>query len=136
MVRESMAETGNTRFFAAGGVSAAMRWISLTAGLLLAGCSVSPPVPVTLAFPDFPENSTVVDLGQSVTIDVAGDAVTWSCAGAGCAPLRTTPTSVTFKAAGITGKAVLTAMSKKQPAVKRDITVAVGLNDSPDMLCK
>ncbi len=109
-----------------------MRLLFIAAAVLLAGCSD----PVTLVFPDFPQNSTVLDLGQSVTIDVVGDGVTWSCAGAGCAPLKATPTSVIFKAAGITGKAVLTATSKREPNVKKAITIAVGLNDSPDMLCK
>lgn len=111
------------------------------AALMLAGCSTAPPAPVTLAFPDFPQNSVTLDLGQSVTVDVeakndGGAGVTWTCEGK-CGPLTTTPASVTFKAAGIiTGKAVLTATSKKQPSVSRQFRISVGLNDSPDMLCK
>jgi hypothetical protein len=112
--------------------------------LLLAGCSqISHPrdLPVTLSFPDFPQNVADLDLGQSVTIDVetsndGGAGVTWSCAGAACAPLKATPSSVTFHAGGITGTAVLTAKSIKQPDVFRNFRVSVKLNDSPDMLCK
>ena len=114
-----------------------------TISLGLAGCAASAkkPMPVTLSFPDFPENTAVMDLGQSLTIEIAaqnddGAGVTWKCEGEGCAPLKTTPTSLIFKAAGITGKAVITATSKKQPSVSRTITVGVGLNESPDMLCK
>lgn len=65
------------------------------------GCTYTPDAPVTLAFPDFPENPAVVHLGQSVTIGVS----TQNAAGAGCAPLKTTPASVTFKVSGITVKA-------------------------------
>jgi hypothetical protein len=109
--------------------------------LVLAGCSRAPVAPVTLAFPDFPENVADMDLGQSLTFDVEtandnGLGVTWTCKGEACAPLQTTPGSVTFKAGGITGKAVLVATSKKQPEVTRQIRINVKLNDSPDMLCK
>jgi hypothetical protein len=116
-----------------------MKRLSVVLAVLLAGCSRQ--LPVKLAFPDFPENVVSLDLGQSVTIDVVavndhGAGVTWSCEGPGCAPLKSTPASVQFKAAGITGKATLTAKSRKQPSVARSITINVGLNDSPDMLCK
>jgi len=106
--------------------------------IFLAGCS-SPPV--TLSFPEFPEGIVVVDLGQSVTIEVkaendGGRGVTWSCAGAACVPLKSTPTAMTFKAIGITGNAKITATSIKQPAISRTINIVVGLNESPDLLCK
>jgi hypothetical protein len=116
-------------------------WL-LSKALVSGGCTYEErDLPVTLRFPDFPDNVAVVDLGQTVTIDVEaanddGVGVTWSCAGAGCAPLKVTPTSVTFKAIGITGKAVITATSRKHPNISRNITVSVSLNDSPDMLCK
>ena len=116
-------------------------WCPLALALALAGCSKKPVQQVRLSFPDFPENVADMDLGQSLTIDVEaanddGAGVTWSCRGEACTPLKTTPTSVTFDARGITGKAVLTAVSKKQPAVSREIRINVKLNDSPDMLCK
>jgi len=112
------------------------------AAICLAGCAKQPEKQVSLSFPEFPQNSVVLDLGQSVTIEVEaanddGAGVTWKCDGAACAPFRaTTPTSVTFKAGGITGKAVVTATSKKQPSVSKEIRIGVGLNESPDMLCK
>jgi hypothetical protein len=43
---------------------------------------------------------------------------------------------VTFKAVGITGTAVLKAVSKKLPDVTRQIRINVKLNESPDMVCK
>jgi hypothetical protein len=113
------------------------------AALVLAGCS--PEIPtrpeVKIDFPDFPQNVADMDLGQSITIDVEtanddGAGVTWSCAGDACAPLKATPTSVTFKAVGITGTAVLKAVSKKLPDVTRQIRINVKLNESPDMVCK
>jgi len=109
--------------------------------LVLAGCSKKPVEQVKLSFPDFPENVADMDLGQSLTIDVEaandeGAGVTWSCSGEACARLKTTPSSATFNAVGITGKAVLTAVSKKQPSVTRSIRINVKLNDSPDMVCK
>ena len=114
-------------------------WCGLA--LLLAGCSKKPVEQVRLSFPDFPENVADMDLGQSLTIDVetandGGAGVTWSCKGEACAPLKMAPGSVTFRAVGLTGKAVLTAVSRKQPAVSRDIRINVKLNDSPDMVCK
>jgi hypothetical protein len=120
-------------------VKRASWWCS--AAMALAGCSRSPVKPVTLSFPDFPENVADMDLGQSVTVDVetandGGAGVVWTCGGEACAPLKTTPTSVTFKASGVTGKAVLTAVSKKQPEVTRNLMISVKLNESPDMLCK
>jgi hypothetical protein len=114
----------------------------LFVALVSGGCVYEPDnLPVTLTFPDFPENVATIDLGQSLRIDAdgandEGGNVTWSCAGAGCAPLQVTPTSVTFKAVGIAGKAVITAVSRKQPGVSRKITVSVGVNESADMLCK
>ncbi len=115
-------------------------WLGML-GLGLSGCARKPELPVTLSFPDFPQNVAVLDLGQAVTIDVvaandSGAGVTWSCAGPGCGPLKTTPTSVIFKAGGITGRAVLTATSRKQPEVTKKFRISVGLNESPDMLCK
>lgn len=118
-----------------------MKRIACIVAIALGGCAYTPDGPVALTFPDFPESIAVLDLGQSVTIGVnaqndGGAGVTWTCAGPGCAPLKTTPASVTFKASGITGTAVITATSKKQTGVTRKITVTVGLNESPDMLCK
>lgn len=112
--------------------------VTVVAVFISAGCQTEP---VTLAFPDFPEGIVAIDLGQSVTIEVVakndgGRGVIWSCAGAGCAPLKSTPTSVTFKALGITGNAKITATSKKQPSVSKTINVVVGLNESPDLLCE
>ena len=116
-----------------------MKRVCVVLPVLLAGCSRQ--LPVTLMFPDFPENVVSLDLGQSVTIDVVatndhGAGVTWSCDGPGCAALKSTPASVQFKAVGITGKAIVTAKSRKQPSVTRSMTINVGLNDSPEMLCK
>jgi hypothetical protein len=116
----------------------------LLIGLTFAGAFVSAgcgTAPVSLAFPDFPQGVVTIDLGQSVTIDVAvqndgGKGVTWTCAGDACTPFKSTPTSATFKAIGITGTAKITATSKKQPAVTRSIKVVVGLNDMPDLLCE
>lgn len=115
--------------------------IGLAIALALAGCARQPDLPVEVIFPDFPENTATIDLGQSVTIDVetkndGGAGVTWSCKGEGCGVLKPTSQSLTFKAIGITGKAVVTATSKKQPGVRKDFTVKVGLNESPDQLCK
>ena len=105
---------------------------------ILAGCSSTS---VRLTFPEFPEGVVVVDLGQSVTIEVkaendSGKGVAWTCAGAACVPLKSTPTAVTFKAIGITGNAKITATSMKQPAVRRTINIVVGLNEAPDLLCR
>jgi hypothetical protein len=112
--------------------------LTIAAALIPVGCSS---LPVRLTFPDFPEGVVALDLGQSVTIDVAaanddGKGVTWSCAGTACAPLTSTPVSVTFKAIGITGNAKITATSKKQTAISKSIKVVVGLNDAPDLLCR
>src|SRR5579872_7356220 len=112
----------------------------LGSALILVSCA-GPVVPVTLAFPDFPENVASMDLGQRLTIDVSaandsGAGVTWKCTGDACAPLKTTPASATFKASGITGKAVITATSKKQTGVSRSLTITVVLNESPDMICR
>jgi len=109
--------------------------------LSVTGCARQPELPVTLSFPDFPQSTATIDLGQAVTVDVeakndGGAGVIWSCKGEGCGVLKTTPQSVTFKAIGITGKAVLTATSRKRPNVTRNFTVKVGLNESPDQLCK
>ena len=117
-----------------------MKRLLLCAALIGAGCA-KPGPPVSILFPDFPENVADLDLGQSITVDVetandGGAGVTWTCKGEACGPLKTTPTSVTFKSVGLTGKAVLTAASKKQPEVRRHLIVSVKLNDSPDMLCK
>jgi hypothetical protein len=121
----------------------AICWCSAVCSIAiwLAGCAAKPVAPVTLNFPDFPEGVTAMDLGQSLTIDVAaandgGAGVIWTCAGEACGPLKMTPTSLIFKACGLTGKAVVTAASKKQIDVTRRITIAVKLNESPDMLCK
>jgi len=111
--------------------------ITLCATFVAAGCGTPP---VALAFPDFPQGLVTVDLGQRITIEVAaendgGMGVTWSCAGAACVPLNSTPTSVIFKATGITGTAKITATSKKQPSVTKSINIVVGLNEMPDLLC-
>lgn len=118
------------------------RWIP--AGLmigasLLSGCYAT--APVTLTFEDFPENVAVVSLGQSITIDVTarnddGKGVSWTCVGDACTPLASTPTSTKFTATGITGKAIITAKSLKQPSVTKSITVTVNLNEIPDLLCR
>ncbi|HWE50996.1 MAG TPA: hypothetical protein VG273_14475 [Bryobacteraceae bacterium] len=110
----------------------------LAAALLAGGCSNKP---VTLEFPDFPEGVVSLDLGQRVTIEVAakndgGKGVTWTCTGDACTTLVTTPTSAKFKALGITGTAKITATSKKQPAVSKAIRIIVGLNETPDLLCR
>jgi hypothetical protein len=112
--------------------------LTFAGALVSTGCSTAP---VTLAFPDFPQGMVTIDLGQSVTIEVAaqndgGKGVTWTCAGDACTPFKSTPTSATFKAIGITGTAKITATSKKQPAVMKSIKIVVGLNDMPDLLCK
>jgi hypothetical protein len=109
----------------------------LISSILLLGCKTQP---ATLAFPDFPEGVVTLDLGQRVTIDViaandGGKGVTWTCTGTACTTLTTRPTSVTFKALGITGTAKITATSKKQPAVSKTLRIIVGLNDTPDLLC-
>jgi hypothetical protein len=115
-------------------------WL-FSAAIALAGCASAPVAPVSLTFPDFPQNTVAMDLGQSITIDVAaandgGAGVTWTCEGKACGPLKATPSSLVFKAIGLTGKAVVTAASKKQKDVSRQITINVKLNESPDMLCK
>ena len=112
--------------------------LTFAGAVVSAGCSTAP---VSLAFPDFPQGVVTIDLGQSVTIEVAaqndgGKGVMWTCAGDACTPLKSTPMSATFKASGITGTAKITATSKKQPTVNKSIKVVVGLNEMPDLLCK
>ena len=114
-----------------------VKCITLCVTLVPMGCRTPP---VTLAFPDFPQGMVTIDLGQRITIDVAaendgGRGVTWSCAGAACVPLNSTPASVIFKATGITGSAKITATSKKQPSITKSIDIVVGLNEMPDLLC-
>jgi hypothetical protein len=112
--------------------------VALCATFVLAGCRTPP---VTIVFPDFPQGLITIDLGQRITIEAVtqndgGQGVTWSCAGAACLPFTsTTPTSVTFKAIGITGTAKITATSKKQPSITKSINILVGLNEMPDLLC-
>lgn len=96
--------------------------------------------PVALDFPDFPLGVAVIDLGQRLTVNVdarndGGKGVTWSCAGAACTRLASTPKSATFHASGITGTAILTATSIEQPKVKKSLKVTVYLNALPQMLC-
>jgi hypothetical protein len=98
---------------------------------------------VSLTFPDFPAGVVVIDLGQSLDVDVTttndgGKGVTWTCTGDACAKpakMASTPTTATFRALGITGTATITAKSIEQPAIARSVTVTVGLNDVPDALC-
>ena len=98
---------------------------------------------VTLTFPDFPAGVVVIDLGQTLDVDVtaandAGKGVTWTSAGDACAKpakMTSTHTKATFTALGITGTATITAKSLAQPAITRGVTVTVGLNDVPDALC-
>ena len=118
-------------------------WFSIclifVAAAILGGCGTSA---VTLTFPDFPGGVAVIDLGESLTINVTaandgGMGVTWKCAGEACAPparLISTATSVTFAAKGITGLATITATSIKQPTITKSIRVTVNLNDVP-VLC-
>ena len=140
-----MEKTGNTRFDATGrGPTCPTTMmknlaicITLCATFVSAGCRTRF---VTLAFPDFPQGLVTIDLGQRITIEVAaendgGMGVNWSCAGAACVPLNSTPTSVIFKATGITGSAKITATSKKQPSITKSINIVVGLNEMPDLLC-
>jgi len=59
-----------------------------TAAVMSAACGASR---VTLSFPDFPEGVAVIDLGETLTIDVEatnddGMGVTWTCAGDPCTP--------------------------------------------------
>ena len=98
-------------------------------------------VPVTVEFPDFPLGAVIVDLGQSLTINAEthnddGKGVTWSCSGAACTTLRTTPQWAAFHASGITGEAIVTATSIQQPSVRATVTVTVNLNLVPDMKCE
>jgi hypothetical protein len=119
------------------------RFALLLGALLLANCGkpAAPALPVTLSFPEFPQNTATLDLGQSLTVEVeaandGGVGVRWSCQGPACGVLKPTPQAITFKAIGLTGQATLTATSLKQPSVSRSMTVKVGLNESPDQLCK
>jgi hypothetical protein len=98
-------------------------------------------VPVTLEFQDFPLGVVVVDLGQSLTINIdarndAGQGVTWTCVGEPCTPLTTTSRWATFHASGITGTATITATSIRQPGITASLTVIVFLNAVPDLLCE
>jgi hypothetical protein len=108
-----------------------------TAALISASCGSSN---VTLSFPDFPEGVAVIDLGETLTIDVeatkdGGMGVTWKCAGDPCTTLTQTPASVTFTATGLSGTATITARSLKQTDVAKKILVIFNLNDTPDLLC-
>jgi hypothetical protein len=107
----------------------------------MAGCSRVPVEPVvkaatvTVAFPDFPNGVAVVELGDSLTIDVetlndGGKGVTWSCAGSACTGLTMKPNSAVYNASGLTGAATITARSIAQPEVKKTLTIVVNLNDS------
>jgi hypothetical protein len=112
--------------------------------LLMAGCDRAP-VPtvkaasVTVAFPDFPNGVAVLELGDSLTIDVettndGGKGVTWSCAGSACTGLTMKPNSAVYNASGLTGAATITARSIAQPTVTKTLTIVVNLNDST-VLC-
>jgi hypothetical protein len=97
-------------------------------------------VPVTLEFPDFPMGVAMIDLGQTLTIQVdaqndGGEGVTWTCAGDACTQLTSTTKWATFYASGITGTATITATSIKRPSVHQSLKVTVNLNSVPDMLC-
>jgi hypothetical protein len=96
--------------------------------------------PVTLEFPDFPMGVAMIDLGQTLTIQVdaqndGGQGVAWTCEGDACTQLTSTTKWATFYASGITGTATITATSIKRPSVHQSLKVTVNLNSVPDMLC-
>jgi hypothetical protein len=96
--------------------------------------------PVTLEFPDFPLGVAMIDLGQTLTVQVdaqndGGEGVTWTCAGDACTPLTSTTKWAIFYASGITGTATITATSIKRPNLHQSLKVTVYLNAVPDTLC-
>ena len=95
---------------------------------------------VTLDFSDFPSGVAVVDLGQSLTVNVdakndGGKGVTWMCKGDACTKLTSTRQWATFYASGITGTANITATSVRQPRIHKTLKVTVYLNAVPNAVC-
>src|ERR1700722_15771728 len=93
--------------------------------------------PVTLEFPDFPLGVAMIDLGQTLTVQVdaqndGDEGVTWTCAGDAGRPLTSTTKWAIFYASGITGTATITATSIKRPNVHQSLKVTVYLNAVPD----
>jgi hypothetical protein len=124
-------------------VAALILAVRATSGVNASGSRRAPASGATLTFPDFPQGVVVIDLGQSLDVDVmtedaGGKGVTWTCSGDACAkPAKfiSTPATATFRALGITGTATITARAIERPEVAKSITVTVGLNDVPDALC-
>jgi hypothetical protein len=122
-------------------INRAARWLLFcavfVATVALGDCLAAP---TTVDFPDFPFSVAVVDLGQSLTINVdttndGGRGVTWTCEGDACTKLTSTSRWATFYAAGITGTATITATSIKHPKLHKSVKLTVYLNAVPNMLC-
>jgi hypothetical protein len=96
--------------------------------------------PVTLDLSDFPLGVAVIDLGQTLTVNLdaendGGQGVTWTCVGDACTKLTSTSKWATFHASGVTGTATITATSIKQPSLSMSLKVTVYLNAVSDLLC-
>jgi hypothetical protein len=123
------------------GIIGTARWLSVCA-IFLAAAALGGRLaaPTVVDFPDFPLGVAVVDLGQSLTINVDatndGDqGVDWTCVGDACTKLTATSKWATFYASGITGTAIITATSVERRDAHRSLKVTVYLNAVPDMLC-